>query len=75
MKAVLIDQVQTLLQNCCTTSNAWVTAGASTPEFLVQEVVDYCQQLGAEKIQQLTVVDEDVKFHLPAELTVLHSDT
>jgi 4-hydroxy-3-methylbut-2-enyl diphosphate reductase len=76
VKAVLIDQVQDitpeLLHNV---KRVGVTAGASTPEFLVQEVVDYCQQLGAEKIQQLTVVDEDVKFHLPAELTVLHSDT
>jgi 4-hydroxy-3-methylbut-2-en-1-yl diphosphate reductase len=76
VKAVLIDQVQDitpeLLHNV---KRVGVTAGASTPEFLVQEVVDYCQQLGAEKIQQLTVVDEDVKFHLPSELTVLHSDT
>jgi 4-hydroxy-3-methylbut-2-enyl diphosphate reductase len=76
VKAVLIDQVQDitpeLLRNV---KRVGVTAGASTPEFLVQEVVDYCQQLGAEKIQQLTVVEEDVKFHLPSELTVLHSDT
>lgn len=76
VKAVLIDQVQDitpeLLHNV---KRVGVTAGASTPEFLVQEVVDYCQQLGAEKIQQLTVIDEDVKFHLPSELTVLHSDT
>jgi hypothetical protein len=41
----------------------------------VQEVVDYCQQLGAEKIQQLTMVEEDVKFHLPSELMVLRADT
>lgn len=76
VKAVLIDQVQditpALLHNV---KRVGVTAGASTPEFLVQEVVDYCQRLGAEKIQQLTVVEEDVKFHLPSELTVLHSDT
>ena len=50
VKAVLIDQVQDitpeLLHNV---KRVGVTAGASTPEFLVQEVVDYCQQLGAEK--------------------------
>jgi 4-hydroxy-3-methylbut-2-enyl diphosphate reductase len=76
VKAVLIDQVQditpALLHNV---KRVGVTAGASTPEFLVQEVVDYCQQLGAEKIQQLTVVEEDVKFHLPSELMVLRADT
>ena len=52
-----------------------VTAGASTPEFLVQEVVEYCQRLGAETIAALTVVDEDVKFLLPSELTVLQPGT
>jgi 4-hydroxy-3-methylbut-2-enyl diphosphate reductase len=76
VKAVLIDQVQditpALLHNV---KCVGVTAGASTPEFLVQEVVDYCQRLGAEKIQQLTVVEEDVKFHLPSDLVVLRSDT
>lgn len=76
VKAVLIDQVQditpALLRNV---QRVGVTAGASTPEFLVQEVVEYCQQLGAEHIQQLTVVEEDVKFHLPSELTVLPSGT
>jgi 4-hydroxy-3-methylbut-2-enyl diphosphate reductase len=46
-----------------------ITAGASTPEFLVQEVIDYCQQAGAETIQELTVVEENVKFLLPSELT------
>jgi 4-hydroxy-3-methylbut-2-enyl diphosphate reductase len=72
VKAVLIDQVQDitpeLLRNV---QRVGVTAGASTPEFLVQEVIEYCQKLGAEKIQQLTVVEEDVKFLLPSELTVL----
>jgi 4-hydroxy-3-methylbut-2-en-1-yl diphosphate reductase len=46
-----------------------ITAGASTPEFLVQEVIDYCQQAGAAIIQELTVVEENVKFLLPSELT------
>lgn len=46
-----------------------ITAGASTPEFLVQEVIDYCQQAGAATIQELTVVEENVKFLLPSELT------
>jgi 4-hydroxy-3-methylbut-2-enyl diphosphate reductase len=46
-----------------------ITAGASTPEFLVQEVIDYCEQAGADAIQELTVVEEHVKFLLPSELT------
>lgn len=70
VRAVLIDQIKDitpeLLRNVRCVG---ITAGASTPEFLVQEAVDYCQQLGAETVQQLTVVEEDVKFLLPSELT------
>jgi 4-hydroxy-3-methylbut-2-enyl diphosphate reductase len=72
IRAVLIDHVRDvspeMLQGV---RRIGVTAGASTPEFLVQEVVDYCQQLGAGMVEQLTVVEEDVKFQLPSELTVL----
>ena len=46
-----------------------VTSGASTPEFLVQEVVDYCRRAGVGEINDLTVTEEHVKFLLPAELT------
>ena len=46
-----------------------VTSGASTPEFLVQEVVDYCRRLGVNDVNDLTVTEENVKFLLPAELT------
>jgi 4-hydroxy-3-methylbut-2-enyl diphosphate reductase len=74
VKAVLIDHVNDVTPELLKgIQRIGVTAGASTPEFLVQEVVDYCQQLGAEKIQQLTVVEEDVKFLLPPELNVSRS--
>ncbi len=46
-----------------------VTSGASTPEFLVQEVVDYCRRLGVEEVNDLIVTEENVKFLLPAQLT------
>jgi 4-hydroxy-3-methylbut-2-enyl diphosphate reductase len=76
VKAVLIDQIKDitpeLLRNV---QRVGITAGASTPEFLVQEAVDYCQQLGAAKVQQLTVVEEDVKFLLPSELTISRTTT
>ena len=51
-----------------------VTSGASTPEFLVQEVVDYCRRLGIAEINDLTVTEENVKFLLPAELTKANSE-
>jgi 4-hydroxy-3-methylbut-2-enyl diphosphate reductase len=45
-----------------------VTAGASTPEFLVREVVDYLRARGAPTVRELRVVEEDVRFGLPHEL-------
>lgn len=73
VKAVLIDHVSDITPALLNgVHRVGVTAGASTPEFLVQEVVDYCQQLGAHQVKQLTVVEENVKFLLPPELTKSH---
>jgi 4-hydroxy-3-methylbut-2-enyl diphosphate reductase len=70
IRALLINQVNDITPEMFgQAKRIGITAGASTPEFLVQEVIEYCQRLGAEKIQELTVVEEDVKFLLPPELT------
>jgi 4-hydroxy-3-methylbut-2-enyl diphosphate reductase len=45
-----------------------ITAGASAPELLVQEVVDYLKSQGAGELEELTVVEENVEFQLPQEL-------
>jgi len=45
-----------------------ITAGASTPEFLVQEVLSYCKSLGDMAVKEIDGVEEDVKFVLPQEL-------
>ena len=45
-----------------------VTAGASAPEVLVQGVVDALRSLGASAVEELNIVEEDVKFALPREL-------
>src|SRR5713101_8368563 len=45
-----------------------VTAGASTPEFLVTEVVEALQQAGRVAVREVHVVEEDVRFGLPREL-------
>jgi 4-hydroxy-3-methylbut-2-enyl diphosphate reductase len=49
-------------------SRVGVTAGASTPEFLVREVVDYLGRRGAPTVREFRVVEEDVRFGLPHEL-------
>ena len=45
-----------------------VTAGASAPEVLVEEVIARLQALGAGSVQNLDGVVEDVKFPLPSGL-------
>lgn len=45
-----------------------VTAGASTPEDLVEEVVDHLRQGGA-VVQEQVLVDERISFRLPRDLT------
>jgi 4-hydroxy-3-methylbut-2-en-1-yl diphosphate reductase len=45
-----------------------ITAGASTPEFLVNEVIQYLGQFGYQDVKEVQTVDEDVHFALPPEL-------
>ena len=49
-------------------SRVGVTAGASTPEFLVREVVEYLSSRATPVVRELNVVEEDVRFGLPHEL-------
>jgi 4-hydroxy-3-methylbut-2-enyl diphosphate reductase len=49
-----------------------ISAGASAPEVLVTEVVDYLKRkYGAEEVEELTVIEEDVEFLLPKELVTI----
>jgi 4-hydroxy-3-methylbut-2-enyl diphosphate reductase len=49
-----------------------LTASASAPEILVQEVVEFARmRLGAESIEELHAVREDVHFIAPHELSAL----
>ena len=47
-----------------------VTAGASAPEVLVQEVVDYLLENGADEIIEVSGANESVHFPAPATLRV-----
>ena len=49
-------------------SNIGVTAGASTPEILVQGVLDRLRSLGVNNIEEMEGVSEDITFKLPASL-------
>jgi 4-hydroxy-3-methylbut-2-enyl diphosphate reductase len=52
-----------------------IAAGASAPEVLVTEVVDYLKGLGPAEVEELTVIEEDVEFSLPKELVTIQSSS
>lgn len=46
-----------------------LTAGASTPEHIVQKCIDWLQNHGVTEIEDVVYTVEDVYFHLPRQLT------
>ena len=60
-------------------TNVGVTAGASAPEHLVEEIVTALRGIGYSHLEEVEMVEEDVRFSLPPELagrgasTQLHS--
>jgi 4-hydroxy-3-methylbut-2-enyl diphosphate reductase len=67
-----------LANDCSEVDTAWlesvrnigVTAGASAPEHLVQELISFLHDHGFQQMEEIELVEEDVRFSLPAELTV-----
>jgi 4-hydroxy-3-methylbut-2-enyl diphosphate reductase len=67
-----------LVNDCSDVDTAWldgvknvgVTAGASAPEHLVRSLIDYLREHGFQQMEEIELVDEDVRFSLPTELTV-----
>jgi 4-hydroxy-3-methylbut-2-enyl diphosphate reductase len=65
-----------LIDNVADIDPAWiagsqvvgVTAGASAPEVLVREVIDFLKARGADSVTPLSVAEEKIKFSLPMEL-------
>jgi 4-hydroxy-3-methylbut-2-en-1-yl diphosphate reductase len=45
-----------------------ITSGASAPEELVEQLVEFFRDRGTEDVSELRVVDEDVRFMLPGEI-------
>jgi 4-hydroxy-3-methylbut-2-enyl diphosphate reductase len=50
--------------------NVGVTAGASAPEHLVQELMQFLKDASFHEMEEIELVDEDVRFSLPSELTI-----
>jgi 4-hydroxy-3-methylbut-2-enyl diphosphate reductase len=45
-----------------------ITAGASAPEHLVQELIEYLRGFGYTELEEAEIKEEDVRFTLPADL-------
>ncbi len=52
-----------------------VTAGASAPENLVEELIGSLQQSGYSDLEEMEIKEEDVRFNLPHELTRVRIQT
>jgi 4-hydroxy-3-methylbut-2-en-1-yl diphosphate reductase len=68
-RAFLIDNSQAInpswLDGVTTVA---LTAGASAPEVLVEDVVNYLQQKGFNSVEEVEVMPENVRFGLPPEI-------
>lgn len=65
----LIDKAEDIQPEWLEGMNAIaVTAGASAPEVLVQEVVSYLQTRGYGSVSEVEVMPENVRFGLPPEI-------
>jgi 4-hydroxy-3-methylbut-2-enyl diphosphate reductase len=49
-----------------------ITAGASAPEILVQQVIDSLCEMGATKPEEMNGVEETISFSLPKELRIIN---
>jgi 4-hydroxy-3-methylbut-2-enyl diphosphate reductase len=45
-----------------------ITSGASAPEELVEQLVEFFRERGADDVSELRTVDEDVRFMLPKKI-------
>jgi 4-hydroxy-3-methylbut-2-enyl diphosphate reductase len=67
-----------LIDNHLQVDEAWlegvetvgITSGASAPEELVERLVSYFEERGAQEVNELSVIDEDVRFMLPKKIRV-----
>ncbi|QNI35486.1 4-hydroxy-3-methylbut-2-enyl diphosphate reductase [Edaphobacter albus] len=68
-KSYLIDKAEDIQPSWLEgVSTVAVTAGASAPEVLVQEVVNYLQARGYSSVEEVEVMPENVRFGLPPEI-------
>ncbi|KMW73030.1 4-hydroxy-3-methylbut-2-enyl diphosphate reductase [Photorhabdus luminescens subsp. luminescens] len=69
--AYLIDSAEDIKEEWITgTSLVGVTAGASAPDILVQQVIERLKNFGADSVRELHGREENIVFEVPKELRV-----
>lgn len=69
--AYLIDSASDIQESWLSqVSNIGVTAGASAPEVLVQEVISRLKALGSKEVHEISGREENIMFEVPKELRV-----
>lgn len=71
-----LDKDAYLIDNAAEIQDVWisgantvgVTAGASAPEVLVQEVIDYLRKHGATEVVEVSGIQENIHFPIPKQL-------
>jgi 4-hydroxy-3-methylbut-2-en-1-yl diphosphate reductase len=67
--AYLIDDLREVKPEWLTgVDTVAVTAGASAPENLVQELIGSLRDRGFDQLEEMEIKEEDVRFNLPSEL-------
>jgi len=67
-----------LIDNASEVDESWlegvdtigITSGASAPEELVSELVEFFRKRGTDEVSELRAIDEDVRFMLPKKIRV-----
>lgn len=68
------DSSQMNIEMFKNTTHLGITAGASAPEHLVQDVVRWLEKNSSIEFADLDVIEEDVQFTLPRELQALRQE-
>jgi 4-hydroxy-3-methylbut-2-enyl diphosphate reductase len=72
--AYMVDSAEALQPAWFTAAHrVGLTAGASAPDILVQQVIDRLRELGAISVRKLDGITETIKFPLPKGLKI-HGD-
>ena len=70
-EAKMIDRAEDIDKNWFVDKTTiGITAGASAPETIVQQIVDFCCNLGFKNPEELVGIQENINFSLPKELRI-----